>query len=647
MTRLFAMFGVSLVGWTAAIAASPWPAGAYQNPIGVGSHAKDPSVLVAAGAYHLFTSYTGDPALIGNVPLQRATDLVSWQYLGDALPVLPAWVDPADPQVGGPATLIRPSLGRYLLYFSARHRDDGSPQAGWRCIGVVASASPTMLLGGSPSLIPADEPIVCNDDADAFDPSVFTFPNPNGDPHAWLVWVERRFGQPDVILHRLLAADGSDVLAPVPALPLLTAGTYIDEWELGMLANPSVVHDPGANKTYLFYSANDPVYSVDDPTVTVVIGQGGLRPTHYGTNWAVCQPTPYGVFLPCARNERAPWLRSQNGAARPGDAAVTAGQQIWLRSAQAGIKNPALTITAVATQPGGVVYLYVPPRSGPCGPDDHSGRPADGADRREQTVAFLDIGAVHDHEDHHRCRRRVSRDRSRSRSSAPCRTRSDPAVHDPRRRHRSTVTTVVTGITAPARCTVTETTSGDHEEVDVYAEPTAAASRQRRAGALALRATQQLSVCPAPAQPLSASRWGASRPSPGVNFENHVEPTTTTRLRLRPHHEHSDHPTTVSTRPRRRQRPPPAHHRRRRQRPDHHAAPTATTTADDDAHHGRDDHRRDHHRRDRRPLPWCRRPRRRTNASSPGTRRRPRRHDRPRDAAGNGIVRTPDPSSSA
>ena len=307
--------------------ALPLTAIGYQNPIGVGAHAKDPSVLVEAGTHYVFTSFTGDAVLAGNVPLQQSPDLVNWEYLGDALPTLPAWVDPADAEVRGPATLTRPSLGRYLLFFSARHRDDGTAFAGSRCIGVVASAALTMLLDGSPSLIPADQPLVCHDDADAFDPFVFTAPAPTGDPYAWLVWAEHRIGEPDVILHALLTPDGADLA--ISAFTLLTAETVPDLWEQGQLANPAIVKDSGSGKYFLFYTGNEDFYSVDQPDV---VSPPNGAPGISGTNWATCTPSYYGIFLPCQRNDRRPWLQAQNGAWRPGDADFfrDAGGALWM-----------------------------------------------------------------------------------------------------------------------------------------------------------------------------------------------------------------------------------------------------------------------------------------------------------------------------
>ena len=353
--------------WLGLLAALVGTAHGYQNPV-VGSHAKDPTVMVEAGTYHLFSSFTGDVTLAGNVPLQVSTDLQTWHYLGDALPELPVWVDPLDAEVRGPGTLTRPSLGRYLLYFSARHRDDGSPLAGRRCIGVVASDDPTMLLDGAPSLIAADAPIVCGADTDAFDPFVFTAAAPNGDPYAWLIWVERAAQQPDVIRHQLLQPDGSDVVAAIPALPLLVAETFFDFWEHGRLANPSIVRDPASGGHLLFYSGNEDYYSLDMPEVH---SPPTPNPGISGSNWATCIPTVYGVFLPCERNERRPWLRTNNGAWRPGDADFFRDPDghLWMvynASVRTNVfffiryETPTLRLDKVCVSPGGTPRTLAP-----------------------------------------------------------------------------------------------------------------------------------------------------------------------------------------------------------------------------------------------------------------------------------------------
>jgi hypothetical protein len=311
--------------------AAAQPAAGYQNPIGAGTHGKSPTVLVANNTYYLFSSYTGDAQLAGNVPLQSSTDLQTWTYQGDALPNLPAWVDPTDPEVSAPAALSRPSLGRYLLYFGARHRNDGSGLSGRRCIGVVAAATPTLLLGGGASLIPSSTPLVCAADRDALDPAIYTAAAPSGDPYAWLLWVERRAGQPDAIVHTLLTSDGAGMVV-VPALTILTAETSTNSWEQGRFANPAIVYDANSDIHFLFYSGNDAVYSVDNPTVTVTLFQPNPpKPARYGSNWATCAPTVFGVFTTCVRGQRGPWLRSQD-AARPGDADFfrDAGGALWM-----------------------------------------------------------------------------------------------------------------------------------------------------------------------------------------------------------------------------------------------------------------------------------------------------------------------------
>jgi LPXTG-motif cell wall-anchored protein len=216
---------------------------------------------------------------------------------------------------------------------------------------------------------------------------------------------------------------------------------------------------------------------------------------------------------------------------------VTNGQQIWLRATEIGVKNPALTITAVATTPGGGVYLYVPPQSNPNAQAQTiiQAGPLTAETDVSKTVVFLDdIGQF-----------TITKTITGSGAGSQGAIRIDiacippnssvPPFIIPANAPAGVVTTVVTGITVPTKCKVIETASGDIEIVDVFAEPEAAASRAvgPRAVAprrVALNATQEISVCPeTPSeQPLSATAGAEFQSSPGAHFENHVETTTTT-----------------------------------------------------------------------------------------------------------------------
>ncbi len=113
-----------------------------------------------------------------------------------------------------------------------------------------------------------------------------------------------------------------------------------------------------------------PLTAPPPPTVTVTGPSNGLVNTIVG---------PYVVSAKAVgRVPEGVTAFSDAAGANPlgSQFPLTAGQQIWLRATEAGIKSPALTVTATATQPGGVVYLYVPQSGGPAAPPRRSFRPA-------------------------------------------------------------------------------------------------------------------------------------------------------------------------------------------------------------------------------------------------------------------------------
>lgn len=229
--------------------------------------------------------------------------------------------------------------------------------------------------------------------------------------------------------------------------------------------------------------------------------------------------------------------------------AVVDGDEIWLRSTEAGIKNPALTIRAIATQPGGVVFVYVPPQSNPNARAQTiiQAGPLTAETDVNTRVAFLDIGSF-------TVTKSITGDGAGQQGpititivcSEP--NSNVPPFAIPGGAPGGTVTTVVTGITVPARCLLTETASGATQEVDVFADAPAGELAARRR---ALFATQEVSVCPASsfsggAQPLAASAGAEFQASPGANFQNVVEATTTTATTT-PITSTPTIPTTVST----------------------------------------------------------------------------------------------------
>ena len=104
------------------------PEGSFQNPV-LRQDFPDPHVIKVGDTYYAYaTNGTGR-----NVQTARSTDLVKWEVLPDALPVLPAWVKPGF--TWAPEVI---QVGEtFLLYYTAR--DKASDK---QCVGVAVSDKP-------------------------------------------------------------------------------------------------------------------------------------------------------------------------------------------------------------------------------------------------------------------------------------------------------------------------------------------------------------------------------------------------------------------------------------------------------------------------------------------------------------------------
>lgn len=268
---------------------------AYANPVS-GINLQDPSVVRTSTGYAMLGSFTAAAVAPGasggsvgvggaavHIPVLTSTDLASWTFSHDALPVgrAGAWVDvtrAAD--VGGPAVLERPSnpaASRYVLYYSAVDRLTQNS-----CVGAAAASSPAGPFAGSNS------PLVC-------DAAKGAAKTPNVRVHAGgvdLLWVFENGAADDEIFAQPLSADGLSLAAGSTRTKLLTAQSNAVNWERGHFDNPAVV--PTAGAPVLTFSAND---------------RGQYT---YGVNWATCTTTPTGSLAACTRGQnQGPWLYYQ------------------------------------------------------------------------------------------------------------------------------------------------------------------------------------------------------------------------------------------------------------------------------------------------------------------------------------------------
>lgn len=238
----------------------------------------DPFVLASGGRFYAYSTNGGG----GNVQLITADNLGEWRWVGNALPVLPAWATPN--RTWAPSVLATPS--GFVLYYTARHNESGR-----QCISRAVAASPE-----GPFVDDSAGPMVCQLDRNgSIDPSPFVDAAGQG----YLTWKSEGLTaqEPARLWSQSLSPDGL-ALAGAPA-ELLHADR---SWEQGVIEAPSMVHD-GA-RWYLFYSA------------------ASWNSSGYAVGYAVCS-SPTG---PCDKaTTDGPLLGTQAPLEGPGGAEVFRG----------------------------------------------------------------------------------------------------------------------------------------------------------------------------------------------------------------------------------------------------------------------------------------------------------------------------------
>jgi beta-xylosidase len=236
----------------------------------------DPFVLADGDGFLAYATNAdrGGP----NVQVARSSDLRSWTRLDkhDAMPALPSWAKRGFTW----APEIVKAGNRYVLYFTARHRESDQ-----QCVGAAVSADP---LG--PFVDAGDKPLVCQHklggtiDASPFrdaDGKLYLyFKNDGNDDSArtetWL-WGQR------------LSADGLRLEGdPVKLL------TNDRPWEGIVVEAPTMVRGPGGYT--MLFSANDFAWQPRD------------RLSRYAMGYASCQ----GPLGPCTDAPENPILHSYN-----------------------------------------------------------------------------------------------------------------------------------------------------------------------------------------------------------------------------------------------------------------------------------------------------------------------------------------------
>ena len=109
---------------TQAAAATPGP-GEFANPV-IDQDFADPGALKVGDTYYAYATNFGST----NVQVARSKDLVHWEMLNDALPILPAWASPNN--TWAPEVMALADGKSYVMYFTARDTTSNK-----QCVGVA------------------------------------------------------------------------------------------------------------------------------------------------------------------------------------------------------------------------------------------------------------------------------------------------------------------------------------------------------------------------------------------------------------------------------------------------------------------------------------------------------------------------------
>lgn len=238
----------------------------------------DPFVLAVDDNYYGYSTNAG----AGDVQLLHSADLLTWEFVGNALAALPEWATPG--ATWAPSVLPLRD-GGYVLYYTAR-----DTASGLQCISSAVGAAPT-----GPFVDDSTAPLLCQVEfGGSIDPSPFI----DAAGEAWLVWKSER---PAVIWSWRLAPDGRSFVGLANQLAAAD-----QPWEDGVVEGPALARI--GDEHYLFYSGGN--WSSDDYGMAYARCDGPAGPcTKVGavleTSARVSGPGGGDVFVD---RDGRPWL---------------------------------------------------------------------------------------------------------------------------------------------------------------------------------------------------------------------------------------------------------------------------------------------------------------------------------------------------
>lgn len=203
----------------------------FMNPV-IDRDFADPDAIKVGDTYYAYATNTRTV----NVQVARSKDLVSWELLGDAMPVLPTWARAR--YTWAPDVTLSADGKSYVMYFVARDRASRK-----QVIGVSVSERPE-----GPFVPVGDRPLIAQiEDGGSIDPHPFV----DDDGQRYLLWKNdgNCCGFDTWIYVQRISDDGL-TLEGTPTR-LIKADL---QWEGNLVEAPIMWKRAG--KYYLFYSAN-------------------------------------------------------------------------------------------------------------------------------------------------------------------------------------------------------------------------------------------------------------------------------------------------------------------------------------------------------------------------------------------------------
>ena len=277
----------------------------------------DPHALRVGDRFFVYATQSGP----FNAQVMTSTDLLHWEHLGDALPVLPAWSRPGF--TWSPAVLQRGD--RFVMYVAVRE-----PRYDRQAIAAAVAADPA----GPFRPIDAGPLVFQRHRGGSIDPDPFT--DEDGSVHLLFKSDDELVQGRSQLWSRRLAADGLSFAGRARRLL-----RYDLAWEAPLIEAPCLLgHQSGY---WLFYSA------------------GRWTTGGYGIGCAA-GTSAQGRFQKLSRD--GPWLGSHAGAAGPGGQCVVRDQ-----FGTAFLLYHAWAPDRIGYESGGARRLHVTPLAvGPDGP---------------------------------------------------------------------------------------------------------------------------------------------------------------------------------------------------------------------------------------------------------------------------------------